>query len=107
MASVSRCNTNNTVEQLKKHFSSLPLAEKIKIKNLGKPMPDINIVQITNSKSRQFKREFKRDIYEKTEWICGCGETNRLYCFSCLLFARGNAEYSWTKTGVSDLGHLA
>jgi hypothetical protein len=53
------------------------------------------------------KREFKSDIYEKTNWICGCVDTNRLFCFPCLLFAQGNAEYSWTKTGVNDLGHFA
>jgi hypothetical protein len=83
------------------------LTEKIKIKDAGKPTPVLNIVQVTNSKSRQFKREFKSDIYEKTNWICCCVDTNRLFCFPCLLFARGNAEYSWTKTGVTDLGHLA
>jgi hypothetical protein len=83
------------------------LTEKIKIKDSGKPTPMLNIVQVTNSKSRQFKREFKSDIYEKTNWICCCVDTNRLFCFPCLLFARGNAKYSWTKTGVTDLGHLA
>jgi aminoglycoside N3'-acetyltransferase len=27
--------------------------------------------------------------------------------FAFRVSARGNAEYSWTKTGVNDLGHLA
>lgn len=63
-------------------------------------------MQTTKSKTRDFKRTFKSDGYEKNDWICGCSMTNRLFCFPCLLFARVAAEPCWTKTGVTDLSHL-
>lgn len=96
-----------TVSELKELvFSTLPLETKINVKQSGKPIPQLKIVQVTKSKNRDFKREFKSDIYEKISWICGCKETNRLYCFPCLLFAKQSGEPSWVNFGVSDLSHL-
>ncbi|CAH1998384.1 unnamed protein product [Acanthoscelides obtectus] len=96
-----------TVEYLKHNFSSLSLEQKIEIKNAGRPTPEINLTQTTKGKSRDFIRKFKMEIYEKNNWICGCSTTNRLFCFSCLLFGHGVAEPAWTKNGIADLGHLA
>jgi hypothetical protein len=35
--------------------------------------------------------------------MCGCDVKNALFCFPCLLFG---GDATWTKTGVTDLGHL-
>ena len=67
----------------------------------------LNIVQVTKGKDRDFKREFKETLFEKTSWLCGCEATNKLYCFPCLLFAKQSSEnLNWIKYGVNDLGHL-
>ena len=87
-------------------FSSLSLEKKIEVKHAGRPTPQLNIVQVTKSKNRDFKREFKCDIYDKNAWICGCEVTNRLYCFPCLWFGKQGGESSWVNYGVCDLAHL-
>jgi hypothetical protein len=43
---------------------------------------------VTKCKTRDFKRKFKPDLYEKCSWICGCKSYNRLVFFPCLLFAK-------------------
>ena len=87
------------------NFSSLPLERKLEIKNLGRPIPEINITKSTKNKEREIKRMFNLGIYNKNEWICGCENTNKLFCFPCLLFK--SEETAWIKTGVDDLGHLS
>ncbi|XP_072377882.1 zinc finger MYM-type protein 1-like [Diabrotica undecimpunctata] len=76
-----------------------------KIKSAGRPKPNLLISKVTKCKSRDYKRSFKIEIYEKTDWFCGCATTNTLYCFSCLLF--GDEESEWTKYGIKDLVHLS
>uniref|UniRef100_V5GS97 Zinc finger protein n=1 Tax=Anoplophora glabripennis TaxID=217634 RepID=V5GS97_ANOGL len=87
-------------------ISNLSLEEKVELKNNGRPTPVLNLVQVQKEcKSRPaFIRKFDKNIYDKTLWLCGCDETNRFFCFVCLLF--GGGEENWTKTGVSDLKHL-
>nr|CAH7755191.1 unnamed protein product [Callosobruchus chinensis] len=75
--------------------------------NQQKSRPKLDLTQTTKGKSRYFTRKFKKEIYEKNDWICGCSVTNSLFCFPCLLFGRGVAEPSWSNTGVTDLSHLA
>ena len=87
-------------------FSSLPLEEKIKIKSAGRPKPNLIITSVTKCKSREYKRTFKLETYEKTDWLCGCDVSNSLYCFPCLLFGSDEAS-EWTRSGVKDVVHLA
>lgn len=94
---------SNSVESLLTNpFGSRSHADKIEIKRLGRPTPDLNIVQCVASKSRSFTRKFNRDIYSKHSWICGCDNKNALFCFPCLLFG---GEALWTKIGLTDLNH--
>lgn len=37
--------------------------------------------------------------------MAGCGETNKLFCFPCVLF--GSEDKPWSKTGYGDLKHLS
>jgi hypothetical protein len=78
----------------------------MEIKNKGRPTPDLNIKQITKCKTRDYVREFRNDIYKTHDWICGCSETNRLYCFPCLLFGQKSNDAAWVKNGINDLIHL-
>lgn len=100
-------NENYSVNYLKDFFSRMPLEEKIKVKNAGRPTPLVNIVQVSKGQKRDFKRVFKRELYEKHEWLCGCNIKNSLFCFPCLLFAPHTAEDAWVKSGVVDLAHLS
>lgn len=82
MTMTNNMNNKYSVHQLKQLiFSSLSLEEKIAIRDSGRPKPELNLVQTTKCKSRDFKRTFKSEIYDKNDWICGCSTTNRLFCF--------------------------
>lgn len=87
-------------------FANLPIEVKIAIKESGRPTPRLNISQTSTSKSRTFKREFKEELYEKIPWLCGCEQTNKIFCFPCLLFSREKGDPAWVKNGVCDLAHL-
>lgn len=91
---------------LKTNFSALSIDDKCKIKELGRPLPVLNIKQKQSVKGTEYFRSFKTNIYDRNNWICGCNISDRLYCFPCLLFAKGK-DTSWTSAGVSDLGHLS
>ena len=94
----------NSVSNLQsKHFSELSDEEKLKVKELGRPLPDINIVQTVTTGKRQFKRIFRKELYNNHDWLCGCEIKNALFCFPCILFG---GEQSWTKAGVTDINHL-
>lgn len=95
-----------SVQSLKTiRVSSLTLEEKQKIKSAGRPKPNLSITHVTKCKTRDYKRTFKIDTYEKADWLCGCEISNSLYCFPCLLFA-GDVQTEWTRSGVKDLIHL-
>lgn len=56
----------NTVQQnVQSNFSTISLDKKIEIKTKGRPSPDLNVVQITKSKTRDYVREFSDDDYRK------------------------------------------
>jgi hypothetical protein len=50
-----------------------------------------------------YQRKFNPEMYSKHDWLCGCDVKNALFCFPCLLFGD---DVAWTRTGVTDLGHL-
>jgi hypothetical protein len=53
----------NSVDSVKKSFSLTALKEKIQIKALGRPMPDLNIVQTAKrSKDRTYNRHFNKKV---------------------------------------------
>jgi len=54
----------NTIQQiLQLNCSTISLEKKMEIKKRGRPTPDLNIVQITKSKTRDYVRKFYNDIY--------------------------------------------
>ena len=95
----------NSVSYLQNtRFSRLTLAEKIRIKSLGRPTPNLIISQGCKGRnSKSYTRKFSRKLYDDTDWLCGCDVTNAFFCFPCLLFG---GERSWTVTGQTDLRNL-
>ncbi|XP_068086206.1 zinc finger MYM-type protein 1 [Anabrus simplex] len=89
---------------LERPFSLRSLEEKMEVKRLGRPTPDLNITQKATGgeKRSEYTRKFNRKVY-KNIWVCGCEIRNALFCFPCLLF--GNSD-AWCKGGVKNLGHL-
>ncbi|KAJ8941729.1 hypothetical protein NQ318_023325 [Aromia moschata] len=94
---------NSVHSLIEEPFCGRSLSDRIETKRLGRPTPDLNIVQIVTCKKRSFNRKFNRDVYEKNSWICGCDIRNALFCFPCLLFG---GEQLWTRLGLTDLNHL-
>ena len=90
-----------SVAQLKAlNFSRLTLEEKLATKTAGRPTPEIDLSTKGQSHGREYTRRFKSSTYNDYDWLCGCEETNRLYCFPCILYG-GSKE--WTDTGVSNI----
>ena len=85
---------------LSRPFSSLQLEEKCEVKRLGRPTPRLELTQEVKTKGRTFNRNFNNDVYDKYDWLCGCGKKNLLFCFPCVLFG---GEESWSKHGINDL----
>ena len=71
------------------------------------PTPDLIIKQTSSARGKAYERNFNNDIYKRDEceWICGCEETNSLFCFPCILFSKENTP--WVKNGYKDLNHLS
>ena len=62
----------NRVQYLKKvKFSQLTRAEKCSIKDLGRPLPNLNIKQMSTSRGKSYERKFNKSIYERDDcgWI--------------------------------------
>jgi len=85
-------------------FSRRTMQERIEIKRIGRAMPVLGINQTITSGKRQFQRSFKMDLYNNTDWLCGCDKKHAFFCFPCLLF-RG--ERAWSEIGIKDINHLS
>lgn len=95
---------NSVDNLLSAPFSSRTLEEKIQIKELGRPTPNLNLSQkAKGGKNSEYTRQFNRKIYGLYSWLCGCEVRNAFFCFPCLLL--GNSD-SFSKSGVRDLGHI-
>ncbi len=79
-------------------FPKLNLEEKQEIKRLVPARPEL---------VSQSSRQFSNNWYSKYSWLTGCSETNRVYCFPCLLFGESHREKAWTQSGVNDWKHLS
>ena len=90
-----------------KPFSTYSIEEKIKLKELGRSLPDVDIQKTQNvSSSLNVKsrvRKFNRNMYNKNNWIRVCDKKNAFLCFPGVLFGSGP---TWTKNGVTDLVHI-
>ncbi|KAM4678573.1 zinc finger MYM-type protein 1-like isoform 1-T2 [Discoglossus pictus] len=93
----------NTIDSLLvKPFGTLTYEEKLEVIRLGPDQPEINLQQI--ARDRGNIRTFNTEWYKKNDWLCGSVSRKSLYCFPCILFG---GDAAWTKTGVTDVKHLA
>ena len=78
---------------IKRPFSGRTFEEKVNVKQLGRPTPDLNLTQKTiGGGNRLYIRKFNRRVY-KNGSVCECEVRNALFCFPSLLF--GNSD-AWT-----------
>ena len=104
----NQINLSNRVQYLKSvNFSLLTREEKCQIKRNGRPLPNIVLKQTCFSKKKPYERKFNSELFKTNNWLCGCEETNALFCFPCLLFSKKQKDNSWSKQGVTDLQHLS
>jgi hypothetical protein len=92
-----------TFTYIKMHAMTFEI--RLEIRTIGPPRPNITLKQICTTNSKKYTRVFKSEQYGKTSWLCGCVDTNKLFCFPCLIFAGG--EPAWCESGVDDLAHLS
>lgn len=82
------------------NLNKLLLKEKVEIKQLARPLPELKLERKCERKAENmiFTGQFSIDIYKNDNWICSCEVINMLYCFSCVLFYNspfGSSDLSW------------
>ena len=82
-------------------FYQLSLEEKLEVKCLGPERPDLS------TKSGSSSRRFTKTWYSRYNWLAGCIQSGKVYCFPCLLFGNSSREKAWTQSGVNDWKHLS
>ena len=88
---------NSVDSLLKQPFSVRTIEQKIEIKRLGRPTPDLNITQsVKRNKNSTYFRRFNKKIYEEYNWICGCSLRNALFCFPLVKY-RGKGPGSFDR----------
>ena len=85
------------LEIQKKSFGARNIAEKQEIIRKGRPTPVLN----NKVKTQAFQKKW----YEQIDWLCGSSITEKLNCWSCLLF-KPKANQSWTGTGYSNFKNI-
>jgi hypothetical protein len=71
----------------------------------GIPCPDLPRLTATHKdKSQGYIRHFQTSQYSKTQCITGSSKLNKLFCWSCLLFA--SEQIVWSKNGYDNLNNL-
>lgn len=96
---------NSVINLILNQFSSYTYEQKIEIKQLGRPTPDLKgLINKAKKGKNEYIRHFNTDYYAKHKWLCGCDIKLAVYCFPCLCFG---GDISWTKTGITHLGHLS
>lgn len=86
--------------------ASLTFSNRLELKTLGPPRPDLCISQVQNAckGKSSFTRKFNRSLYNHADWLCACEIKNRFFCYSCLIM--NVDDPAWTRDGVSDLKHF-
>lgn len=100
---------NNSIVSLKElPFSCRSYKDKLAIKLLEPPRPNLIIKQVWKMAGNTYFRGFSMTWYLRKSWLAGCEVTNALFCYPCLLIHPGtNTDGAWTKTGVADMHQLS
>ena len=101
------CEGDKSVIQdlLETPFSRRSLAEKLKIIKNGRPCPPLcNLRSVHKDKRDTYTRNFQVSQYDLYPWLCGCKNLNKLFCWPCLLFSKGDS--AWSSAGFDKLNSL-
>lgn len=90
---------------VKNDFTKLPFEQQLKIKENGRPTPQL---EMTQRRSNGKARSFCKGNYTRNEWLTGSAKLNQLFCWPCLLFDRSTCSLNnpWATTGFNDLANL-
>jgi hypothetical protein len=82
-----RDNKDNIMKLLNKPFCNVVSTERLEILRQGRPRPSLLIDEEYYDKDFNIKlTKFRIINYVETKWLTACSNTNRLYCWPCLLF---------------------
>jgi len=97
-----------TVDELKNiNFDKLSKTEQLKVKQRGRPTPNIDLTKVVTTRDgKTYTRRFKDHYFENHEWLCSSAANNALYCFPCLIFNK-DCRSKFVKTGFRNIGCLA
>ena len=101
------CEGDKSVIQdlLETPFSRRSLVEKLKIIKNGRPCPPLcNLKSVHKDKRDTYTRNFQVSQYDLYPWLCGCKNLNKLFCWPCLLFSKGDS--AWSSAGFDKLNSL-
>ena len=97
-----------TVEEIKSiNFDSLSKQDQLRVKQRGRPTPQINLSKQSSSHGKMYTRRFKDVYFKRKEWLCASDVDNALYCFPCLVFNKGSRRSSFVKNGFKNIGCLS
>lgn len=82
-------------------FRQRNFQEKLSIINIGRPTPNLNLMQKQQKTCRYFNMKF----YDNFKWLAGCKHENRMYCWPCFLFSKEKTV--WSDTGYVDLNNFS
>ncbi|XP_062234379.1 zinc finger MYM-type protein 1-like [Platichthys flesus] len=108
MANIT-AQSNSIISFRELPFSRRSNQEKLAVKQLGPPRPNLNIKQISKKGGKSYTRGFSRCWYERKNWLAGCELANGLFCYPCVLIHPDGCttETPWTTTGFKDMHHLS
>ena len=92
-------------EILQLNFSQLSFQEKLQVKQRGRDTPALdNLSIIAKSHGKMYTRKFSKEWYKKKDWLCGCEERNKLFCFQCCIFG---GEETWSRNGFKAIAKMS
>lgn len=80
--------------------------ERMRIKSVGRPTPDINIAESDGKKNRSFGRQW----YDRYSWLTASESKSSLFCWSCVLFPAaefGAKNDVWSAVGYSNIKNIS
>ena len=101
------CESDKSVIQdlLETPFSRRSLGKKLKIIKNWCPCPLLCNLRIVNKDKRDtYTRNFQVSQYDLYQRLCGFKKLNKLFCWPCLLFSKG--DNAWSSAGFFKLKSL-
>ena len=87
-------------------FSRRSNQERKEILNIGRPLPQLNMLKPDKKHGQSFSRTFKTLWYDNHKWLCGSFFKEALFCWPCLLFSNMRQNI-WVCKGYADLKNLS